>query len=208
MLLILQSPSQDPATTGTHISWTEVSPWLNYPRTGLISSLTWGSISYTSQQHILLSLFMCACHKMNTWEKLCAPVCCSWDSMGSFADSGHFRFWAPLDIWSPCPTSLMGFSLVQFSHSTMSNSATPWTAARQASLSITSSQSLLKLMSIESVMPLNHHLPLLSPSPPAFNLSQHQGFFKWVSSSHQVAKILEFQLQHQSFQWIFRTDFL
>ena len=49
--------------------------------------------------------------------------------------------------------------------------------------------------------------PLLSPSPPAFNLSQHQGL-QWVSSSHQVARILEFQLQHQSFQWIFRTDFL
>jgi len=50
--------------------------------------------------------------------------------------------------------------------------------------------------------------PLLSPSPPAFNLSQHQDLFKWVSSSHQVAKVLEFQLQHQSFQWIFRIDFL
>ena len=48
--------------------------------------------------------------------------------------------------------------------------------------------------------------PLLPPSPPAFNLSQHQGFFQWVSSSHQVAKTLE--LQHQSFQWIFRVDFL
>ena len=50
--------------------------------------------------------------------------------------------------------------------------------------------------------------PLSSPSPPAFNLSQHQGLFKWVSSSKQVAKVLESQLQHQSFQWIFRTDFL
>ena len=50
--------------------------------------------------------------------------------------------------------------------------------------------------------------PLLSPSPPAPNPSQHQRLFKWVSSSHQVAKLLEFQLQHQSFQWIFRTDFL
>ena len=50
--------------------------------------------------------------------------------------------------------------------------------------------------------------PLLSPSPPAFNLPQHQGLFKWVSSSNQVAKLLEFQLQHQSFQWIFRTDLL
>ena len=48
----------------------------------------------------------------------------------------------------------------------------------------------------------------LSSSSPALNLSQHQGLFQWVSSSHQVAKILELQLQHQSFQWIFRIDFL
>ena len=50
--------------------------------------------------------------------------------------------------------------------------------------------------------------PLLSPSSPTFHLSQHQGLFQWVSSSHQVAKVSEFQHQHQSFQWIFRTDFL
>ena len=56
-------------------------------------------------------------------------------------------------------------------------SATPWTAAHQASLSITNSRSLLKLLSIESVMPSNH---LSSPSPPALNLSQHQGLFQGV----------------------------
>ena len=50
--------------------------------------------------------------------------------------------------------------------------------------------------------------PLSSPSPPALYLSQHQGLFQWVSSSHQVAKVLEFQLQHQSFQWTPRTDLL
>ena len=50
--------------------------------------------------------------------------------------------------------------------------------------------------------------PLSSPSFPAFTLSQHQGLFKWVISSHQVAKVLEFQRQYQSFQRIFRTDFL
>ena len=50
--------------------------------------------------------------------------------------------------------------------------------------------------------------PLSSSSPPALNLSQHQGLFKWVSSLHQVAKVLEFQLQHQSFQWTPRTDLL
>ena len=55
--------------------------------------------------------------------------------------------------------------------------------------------------------------PLLSPSPPALNLSQHQDLFRWVSSSHHVAKELEFQLQHQSLQWTpglisFRMDWL
>ena len=49
---------------------------------------------------------------------------------------------------------------------------------------------------------------LLSPSPLALNLSQHQGLFQWVGSSHQMAKVLEVQLQHQSFQWIFKVDFL
>ena len=74
----------------------------------------------------------------------------------------------------------------------------------QASLSFTFSQSLLKLMSIESVMSSNHlilcHPLLLLP----FNLSQHQGLFQWVYSSHEVAKVLGLQLQHQSFQRIFR----
>ena len=50
--------------------------------------------------------------------------------------------------------------------------------------------------------------PLSAPSLPTFNLSQHQGLFKQVSFSHQVAKVLELQLQLQSFQWIFRADFL
>ena len=50
--------------------------------------------------------------------------------------------------------------------------------------------------------------PLSSPSPPAPNPSQHQGLFQWVSSLHQVTKVLEFQLQHQSFQWTPRTDLL
>ena len=50
--------------------------------------------------------------------------------------------------------------------------------------------------------------PLLSHSLPAFSLSQHQGLSQWVSSSHQVPNLLELQLQHQFFQWIFRTGFL
>ena len=50
--------------------------------------------------------------------------------------------------------------------------------------------------------------PLLSPSPPAPSPSQHQGLFQWVNSSHEVAKVLEFQPQHQSFQWTSRTGLL
>ena len=85
---------------------------------------------------------------------------------------------------------------------------TPWTAARQAPLSFTISWNLLRLMSTESVMPsIQPSHPLLSPSP-AFNPSQHQSLFQWVDSLHQVAKVFELQLQHQSFQWIFRIDFL
>ena len=77
---------------------------------------------------------------------------------------------------------------------------TPWIAACQASLSITNSWSLLKLMSTELVMPSSH---LILWHPP-----QHKGLFQWVSSSHEVAKVLEFLLQHQSFQWTPRTDLL
>ena len=84
--------------------------------------------------------------------------------------------------------------------------ATPWMAACQASPSITNSWSLLKLTSTESVMPSNHLIlcrPLLLPP----SVIPSIGIFKWVSSLHQVTKVLEFQFQHQSFQWIFRTDF-
>ena len=59
---------------------------------------------------------------------------------------------------------------------------------------------------VSDAIQLSH--PLSSPSPPAIHLSQHQGLFQGVSSSHQLAKGLEFQLQRQSFQWIFRTYFL
>ena len=83
--------------------------------------------------------------------------------------------------------------------------ATLSTAACQAPLSFTVSQSLLKFMSMELVMLSNlcwHHFLF------AFNLSQRQGLFQWIGYSHQVAKVLELQLQHQSFQWIFSVYFL
>ena len=87
---------------------------------------------------------------------------------------------------------------VQFSHSIMSSSLWHhWCVHHQ----------LLKLAQThihwvgDAIQPCH---PLSSPSP-TFSLSQHQGLFKWISSSNQVAKVLEFRLQHQSFQWIFRT---
>ena len=109
----------------------------------------------------------------------------------------------------PPPPSQQGVTVLKFS-SVQSLSrvwlfATPWTAARQASLSITISQSLLRLMSIESVMPSNHLIPCRPLLPSVF---PSISLFQWISSSHQLAKGFELQLQHQLFQWIFRIDFL
>ena len=97
---------------------------------------------------------------------------------------------------------------VQFSRSVMSF-ATPWTVVLQASLSIANSRSSLKLMFIESVTPSNHlilcHSLLLPPSVfPNIRVFSNESALRL----NEVAKVLEFQLQHQSFQWIFRTDFL
>ena len=71
--------------------------------------------------------------------------------------------------------------------------ATPWTAVRQASLSIAKSHAQTHVHQVGDAIQPCH--PLSSPSAPAFNLSQHQGLFQWISSSHQVARVLEFQLQ-------------
>ena len=84
---------------------------------------------------------------------------------------------------------------------------TPWTASHQASLSFTISWSLLKLFHWVGDT-IQQSYPLSPPSPLALNVSRHQGLFQWISSLHQVAKVLELQLKHQSFQWIFKVDFL
>ena len=74
-------------------------------------------------------------------------------------------------------------------------------------LPFTISRSFLTLMSLESMMPSNHFI-LSLPSLTALSLSQNQGLFRWIHSSHQMAKVLELQRQQKSFQWIFRVDFL
>ena len=100
--------------------------------------------------------------------------------------------------------------LLLFSRSVISNSATPWTAALQAPFPVLHhlpefAETHIYWVS-DAIQPSH---PLLSPSPSAFNLSQHQGLlFQWVSSSQQVTKLLELQFQHQSFLWIFIVYFL
>ena len=90
----------------------------------------------------------------------------------------------------------------------MSNSLWPHGLQHvKAPLSSTVSWSLLRFISIKLVV-LSNHLILFCPFPFVFSLFQHQGLFQWVSSSHQVARVLELQLKHQSFQWIFNVDFL
>ena len=95
-------------------------------------------------------------------------------------------------------------STVQFSHSVMFNSLRPH-GLQHTRLPCPSPTPRVQthVHQVSDAIQPSH--PLSSPSPPALNISQHQGLFQWVSSSHQVAKILE--LQHQSFQWIFRVDF-
>ena len=85
---------------------------------------------------------------------------------------------------------------------------TPWIAARQASLSITNSRSITQTQVHQIIDAMQPSHSLSSPSPPAPNPSQHQSLFQWVNSSHKVAKVLEFQLQHHSFQRNPRVDLL
>ena len=100
-------------------------------------------------------------------------------------------------------------SLVSLFSSVDQSCPTPWNPMGCSMPGFPVHHQLLKLTQthdhwVSNAIQPSHTLP--SPSRPAFNLSQYQGLFQWVRSLHQVAKVLEFQLQHQSFQWIFGTD--
>ena len=119
--------------------------------------------------------------------------------IGSYLNPQDFRMWVDLEIVSfkrfcCCPS-------VPQSCSTLCDPM-DWSTPRFPVLYF-----LLRLISIKLIMPSNHAISS-SVASHALNLSQHQGLFQWVSSSHQVAKVLELQLQHQFFQWIFMVDFL
>ena len=115
----------------------------------------------------------------------------------SFPTSGSFAM-------SRCFTSVQ-FSSVDKSYPTLCdpmNHSTPGLPVHHQLLEFTQ----IHVHRVGDAIQPSH--PPLFPFSPAPNPSQHQNLFQWVNSSHQVAKLLEFQFQHQSFQWIFRTDFL
>ena len=131
---------------------------------------------------------------------------CQWSWPSHTAVQGGFENW--LDL--PGATDLaawLGLDFVVQLLVYVRLFVTPWTAAPQASLFFSLpgfSQTYVHW--VDDAIWSSH--PLSSRSPPAINFSQHQGHFQWAGSSYQVAKVLELQLQHQSFQWIFRVDFL
>ena len=112
-------------------------------------------------------------------------------------------------ISSPVRKCILNISSVQFSCSVVSSSLWPHGLQLTRPPCPSLSPGVFWNSSALSVMPLNHLVlccPLLLL--PQIFLSQHQGLFQWVGSLHQVAKVLELQLPHQSFQWIFRVDSL
>ena len=118
----------------------------------------------------------------------------------------------PMRLWGMCSGATLWcsvqFSSVQFSHSVMFNYLGPH-GLQHARLPCHHKLPEITQTHVhqdsDAIQPSH---PLLPPSPPAFNLSQHQDLFQGVSSLQQVAKVLEFQLHHQFFQWIFRMNFL
>ena len=133
-----------------------------------------------------------------------------WSSITTYRCSGSnpdLLTWS----WRKGPGHIASRS-VQFSHSVISDPLWPH-GLQHARLPCPSPTEFAQthVHQVSDAIQPSH--PLSSPSPPAFNPSQHYGFSKWVSFLHQVAKVLEFQLQHLSFQWLlrlisFRMDWL
>ena len=154
------------------------------------------------------SHFICVVFNPHSiYHKVLSPFY-KWES----SDSEHVKVTC-LDCTSlvfNCSRVIRGIFQVQFSSVAQScltlcepmNYSTPGFPVHHQLLELTQTH-VLRVS--DAIQPYH---PLSSPSPPAFNLSQHQGLFQWVSALHQVAEVLELQLQHQSFQWMLRTDFL
>ena len=132
------------------------------------------------------------------------PISPSWHHSIFYSyEFDYFRLFTSVESYSICDWLI--FSSVTQSHPTLCdpiNCSTPGLSVHHQLPE--STQTHVHWVG-DAIQPSH---PLSSTSPSALNLSQHQGLFKWVSSSYQVAKVLEFQLQHQSFQWTLRTDLL
>ena len=183
-------------------SWPTFSMWVwaTFILMPPVMSETQGSWSWCMRQ-LCVEVLLADSQGLPVWWWLARKD--RWEKVSLQADCEKPKF-SP--ICSLVIFKLLYATSVEFSHSVVSNSL--WLHGLQ--------HARLPCPTREATQTHTHHgsdaiqpsHPLLSPSPPAFNLSQHHSLFKWVSSSHQVTKVVGFQLQHQSFQWIFRTDFL
>ena len=159
-----------------------------------MSSLSWTSLPWTTP----------SCHsRLSQW------FCCFVDDIFCWCCVKAFQFviFPFIFVFVSCLRRHVVVVVVVELLSHVQLFATPPTGAHQVpcpspSPGICSNSSALSQFTIQPSHPLS------LPSPPAFSLSQHQCLFQRVSSSHQVAKVLELQLQHQSLQWIFRIGFL
>ena len=143
------------------------------------------------------SLYYCFCHHPHPspWSPSPSPLESRDQYVSSFVPCASDKFASALEAL-----------LLLFSHSVLSESLWPHGLQLARLPCPPPSASFLTCMSTELVMPSNHLILCHHPSHFCFSFSQNQGLFQWVSSSHQVAKVLEFQCQ--TFQWIFRVDFL
>ena len=173
-----------------------------------VSSYSTGLQSLKKASHICTTSYICTtkkCQLHRAWYISCTTLCetTAWQALLSMGFSNK-------NTAGGCHFLLLGIFLssVQFSCSVVSDSL--WPHGLQHTRPPCPSPTPRVYSNSHSLSQWCHSTISSSvlPSSPAFNLSQHQGLFKWISSLHQVEKVLQFQLQHQSFQRTSRTDLL
>ena len=192
--------SRESAKWGTLLSYSFLYPWRELQRVGRSTASMECSRRETSRKTIYIVFKHGLCttrYFYSIYPELYICISCIYKLYIVYSINCAYMY-----------NAYSSLSVGQFSHSVVSNSLQP----HGLSMPCFPVQHQLP----EFIQTHVHHVsdaiepshPLSSPSLPAFNLSQQKGVFLCVSSSHQVAKVLEFHLQHQSSQWIFRTDFL
>ena len=175
----------------------------------LSTTMRWTSIPVSVSQELTdkpQSLLPRLTRRMQLGPSTNAPACSSWSSHRRATQSAP---WPSEDLETPARGATHDLSCwVQFSSVTQScpTLCDPMDCSTPGFLVLHCQFVQTQVRWVNEAIQPSH--PLLPTSPPALYLSQHLGLYQWISSSHQVAKVLEFQLQHQCFQWTFRTDFL